>query len=69
MKKVLFAAIAGSSIMLAGCSKGEDATPVEATPVAEASLDTGASDAASGEADAGTASEAGSETTSGGTHP
>jgi PBP1b-binding outer membrane lipoprotein LpoB len=67
MKKVLFSAIAGSAILLAGCSKGEEATPVEATPAAEASVD--ASAAASGEVDAGDASEGPNEVHGGGPQP
>jgi len=70
MKKVLLSAIAGSAILLAGCSKKDDAAPVEATPAAEVSADTGASDAATSEAaDAGDATGGKNETTSGGIHP
>lgn len=68
MKKVLFSAIAGSAILLAGCGKKEEATPVEATPAVETSADAGASTAASGDADAGDAM-GGNETTSGGPKP
>jgi PBP1b-binding outer membrane lipoprotein LpoB len=67
MKKLLFSAIAGSAILLAGCSKEDEAAPVEASPAVEASVD--ASAAASGDADAGAASESGNETTSGGPQP
>lgn len=67
MKKVLFSAIAGSAILLAGCSKSEEAAPVEATPAVEASVD--ASAAASGEADAGDASEGPNEVHGGGPQP
>lgn len=67
MKKILFSALAGSAILLAGCSKEEDAAPVEATPAAEASVD--ASAAASGEADADAASEGPNEVHGGGPQP
>ncbi|MBS3928330.1 MAG: hypothetical protein KGZ65_07945 [Sphingomonadales bacterium] len=69
MKKVLFGAIAGSAILLAGCGSKEEAAPVEASPAAEASADAGASEAASGDADAAAADEGGNETTSGGPRP
>lgn len=69
MKKILFSAIAGSAILLAGCEKKEEAAAVEASPAAEASADAGASEAASGDADAAAAEEGGNETTSGGPRP
>jgi PBP1b-binding outer membrane lipoprotein LpoB len=67
MKKVLFSAIAGSAILLAGCSKEKEAAPVEASPAVEASADLSA--AASGEADAADASEGPNEVHGGGPKP
>ncbi|MBA4162243.1 MAG: hypothetical protein C0515_09250 [Novosphingobium sp.] len=67
MKKVLFSVIAGSAVLLAGCGSKEEATPVEATPAAEASADPSA--AASGEADAADASEGPNEVHGGGPQP
>jgi PBP1b-binding outer membrane lipoprotein LpoB len=67
MKKVLFGAIAGSAILLAGCGSKEEAAPVEASPAAEASAEPSA--AASGDADAADASEGPNEVHGGGPQP